>query len=181
MMRILILIHSLFLLFVVSCNFSNEVSEEVKSKMFDCAFRHHGSTNQDYIVIQVKNIGTGELKNICTTSNLLSGALWREKSSLKFSPNCKEQSKRYFEFSQDSALWNIGFNEYSSTELATIQSKFNVDSIVNQIKSGRLQSVNFGKNEKYFAHLMFNVGVVTTSGCFGTNVAIFNQSSCCRE
>ena len=177
-MKIVIL--GISLLFVVSCNVSNEVSEDVKSRMFDCAFRSPGSTNRDYIVIQVKNIGTGELKNICTTPNLLSGALWREKSSLKFSPNCKEQSKRYFEFSQDSALWNIGFNEYSSTELAIFQSKLNVDSIVNQIKTGRLRSVNFGKNIKYFAHLMFNVGVVTTSGCFGTSVAIFNQSSCCR-
>lgn len=169
------------LLFIISCNMSNEMSENVKSKMFDCAFRNPGSTSQDYIVIKVKNLRSNEIKDICTTPNLLSGALWHEKSTIKFSLNCKEKTKRYFEFSQDSALWNIDFYEYSSTELASFQRHLNVDSIVNLIKSGRLQSVNFGRNNRYFAHIMFNVGVVTTSGCFGTNVAIFNQTSCCRD
>ena len=160
---------------------SKDVSDVVKYKMFCCACGKAGSTSQDYVVVKVKNLKTGELKDLCTTPDMLSGAIWRETGKLSLGLNCKEHSKRYFEFSKDSALWNIGFNEYSLQKLTAFQKQLNTDSIVRQIKEGILQSVNFGKNERYFAHIMFNLGVVTTSGCFGTNVAYFNPSLPCEE
>lgn len=76
-------------------------------------------------------------------------------------------------------MLNIRFNDYSSQELTAFQKQLNVDSIIKQRKAGKLQSVNFGKNERYFAHIMFNLGVVTTTGFFGTSVSYFNGS--CEE
>jgi hypothetical protein len=151
---------------------TNGVSEAIKYKMFCCSCQKGGSTSQDYVVVKVKNIKTGELKDICVTLNLLEGAIWRETGQLR-GLNYKEHSQRYFEFSKDSALWNIGFNEYSVQKLTAFQKHLNTDSIVGQIKGGILKSVNFGENERYFAHIMFNSGVVTTSGCFGTSVSYF--------
>ncbi len=163
---------------LLSLGLSTDVNDEIKNRMFCCACRKSGSTSRDYVVVKVKNTKTGALKEICVTLNLLEGAMWRERS-LFGRINCEGNSKRYFEFSEDSALSNIGFNEYSTSKLSTFQKQLNIDSIVKQIKMGKLYSVNFGKNERYFAHVMFNNGVVTTSGCFGTSVFFFNDS--CEE
>ncbi|MCF8449708.1 MAG: hypothetical protein K9G49_07530 [Taibaiella sp.] len=170
---------AILLIFASFCP-TNEVTDAIKHKMFCCACEKGGSTSQDYVVVKVKNLKTGELKDICVTLNLLEAAIWRETGQLK-GLDCKEQFKRYFEFSKDSALWNIGYNEYSMQKLTTFQKHLNTDSIVGQIKAGKFQSVNFGKNERYFAHIMFNRGVVTTSGCFGTDVSYFNPALKCDD
>lgn len=166
---------------VSSFNLSNDVGDDVKYKMFCCACAKIESTSQDYIVLKVKNMNTGEVKDICTTPNLLSGALWRETGKMSVGLNCKEYPKRYFEFSKDNALWNIGFNDYSLEKLNTLRKHLNTDSIVKKVKKGNFHAVNVGKYEKYFAHIMFNLGVVTTSGCFGTSIRYFNPASLCER
>lgn len=157
-----------------------EVTEDVKNKMFCCACANAGSTSKDYVVVKVKSLRTGETKEMCLTLNMLSGALSRENGKPTFGIDCKNYPTRYFEFSKDSALWNIGFNEYSSKELVAFRNKLNPDSIVKKIKARELTSVYFRENERYFAHIMFNMGVVTTRGCFGTSVACFNPALPCE-
>jgi hypothetical protein len=174
-------VYVIFALLFLSCNPSNQVSEELKTKMFACAFRNPFSTSHDYVVFRVKNLKTGESKEICTTPNLLVGAIRREEEKLKLPYKPIWEAKRYFEFSDDSALWNVGFSDYSMKELALFQSQLNVDSVLDLIKVGGMQHINFGKNDKYFAHIMFNAGVLTTSGCFGKSVAIFDPTSSCGE
>ena len=169
----------LFIFAFSSFRLANDVSDGVKYKMFCCACGKAWSTYHDYVVVKVKNLKTGELKDLCTTPNMLSGAMWHETGKLRFGFDYKQHPTRYFEFSKDSALLNIRFNDYSSQELTAFQNQLNVDSIIKQIKAGKLRSVNFGKNERYFAHIMFNLGVVTTSGCFGTRVSYFNGN--CKE
>ena len=152
---------------------TNEVTDVIKYKMFCCACKKEGSTSDDYVVVKVKNLKTGKVKDICVTLNLLEGAVWYETGKF-IGLNCKEYQKRYFEFSKDSAFLNIGFDEYSLQKLNTLQKHLNTDSIVEQIKTGKLHSINFGENNRYFAHLMYNCGVITTAGCFGTFVSYFN-------
>ena len=174
MKQLIILFITLFLL--SSYTTSSEVSEATKYKMFCRACEHSASTSQDYVVIKVKNLKTGETKEICTTPNLISGALMREPGKIReIWLDCNKYPKRYFEFRNDSALWNISFNDYSAERLVAFSKKINIDSIVRLIKRGQDISVNFGRNEKYFAHLMFNRGIITTSGCFGTSVANFKE------
>lgn len=81
-----------------SFRLANDVSDGIKYKMFCCASGKAGSTSQDYVVVRVKNLKTGELKDLCTTPNMLSGAIWRETGKLRFGVDCKQHSTRYFEF-----------------------------------------------------------------------------------
>jgi hypothetical protein len=161
---------------------TTEVSEETKFRMFCSSLNKVSySVNNDFVVIRVKNVKTKEVKEICTAPNFISGALNRETGGLYIGFDCKKYPKRYFEFSNDSALWNIGFNEYSAEELIAYSRKINVDSFVQEIKSGNMKAMtnanifNDFKKRRYFAHLMFNRGVVTTSGCFGTTFSYFRK------
>ena len=69
---------TILLIFASFCP-TNEVTDAIKYKMFCCACQKGGSTSQNYVVVKVKNLKTGELKDICVTLNLLEGAIWREK------------------------------------------------------------------------------------------------------
>lgn len=164
------------LLFIIISSFTSttEVSEEVKFKMFCNSSRKlTRSVSHDFVVIRVKNANTKEIKEICITANLISGALHRETGNLYIGLDCNKYPERYFEFSKDSALWNIGFDEYSTKELVEYSKTINVDSIVLEVKKGAMTSIVFEKGEqrKYFAHLMFNQGVITTSHCLGTTLS----------
>ena len=151
-----------------------DVSEAVKQRMFCTACSKPMSTSHDYVVVKVKNLKTGEIKEVCTTTNLLEGALWRETGKLVFKVDCKMYPNRYFQFAQDSALWNIGFADYSTLELKAFARTVNIDSVVQQIRKGTMETADVEwKYMRYFAHLMFNRGVITTSGCFGTSVTWF--------
>lgn len=160
-----------------SYKLSTEVSQEVKFKMFCCALTKTYSTSKDYVVVKVKNLKTGEMKEICVTSNLLMGALRLEAGENPIQ-DYKKNTKLYFEFLKDSALSTIGFNEYAVQELKSFQMHLNIDSFVDQIKLGKIQSLEYDNNKKYFAHTLFNHGVVTTHGCYGTTVHFFNEA--CR-
>ncbi len=62
-----------------------------------------------YVVVNVKNLNTNEIKEICTYPDFLYGALQRENK--KHDDEILLQNKeRYFEFKDTAALNNIGFN-----------------------------------------------------------------------
>ena len=100
---------------------------------------------------------------------------------MSFELDCMKYSARYFEFKTDSALSDVGFSQYSLLKLKVLKNRLNTDSVVQRVKAGHLHSVNFAEDEKYFAHLMFNSGVVTTKGCFGTSVRYYSSVSRCKE
>jgi hypothetical protein len=165
-------------MFLTSFTKSNEVSEATKQKMFCKAFESMNSTSHDYTVIHVKNSKTGVSKDVCVTVNLICGALTREAHDgmLYLGVDCKKYHDRSFVFANDSALWNIGFNDYSEEELKEVAKKNNVDSMVQQIKTGRMRHISFNyADKKYIAHLLFDRGVIATSGCFGTTVRYFGS------
>ena len=149
-----------------------QIDNVTKHKMFCEALSNH-STAPNYVVITVKNIKTGAIKEICTESNFVSGAISYEPNASSFSSNCKDYPDRYFEFSQDSALWNIGFDLYSSMELIDYAKTIDLKDLVQQVKAGNLRSKTFTGDRKeqiMFAHLMFNNGVMMTSGCIAGNI-----------
>ncbi len=152
------------------------ISERTKYKMFRSGCARIGSTSQDYIVIKVKNVKTAIIKEICTTPQALAWAIFLETGGKKLSIDCKKNETRYFEFSQDIALSHIGFDDYSRAELLNLQENTNIDSIVRAIKRGSMTRVDYRRQQLlYFAHLMFDRGVITTTGCFGTDVAYFKR------
>ena len=165
--KIIVLTLTLGLVFLTT---KAQVSEQRKFKMF-CSALGNLSTAPNYIVVTVKNKNTGETKEVCTESNFLQGAMVRETGN--WTITCKNYETRYFEFSKDSALWNISFDLYTKNELDKFAKTINVDEIVRQVKSNKLTSKIFmgdRKEQIMFAHLMFNNGVMMTRGCIAGNI-----------
>jgi hypothetical protein len=149
-----------------------QVDEQTKSKMF-CLSLNNSSTAPNYVVVIVKNLNTGEKKEICTEVPLLIGAVNNETGKFSTSLDCMKFKNRYFEFSKISALENIGFNLYSKTELDSFAKTIDIADTVDSIKNGKLMSKTFigeKKEQIMFAQLMFNNGVMISRGCWAGNI-----------
>jgi len=158
----------LFLLFSLAA--SAQVDEHMKFKMF-CSALSNQSTAPNYVVVTVRNLNTGEIKEVCTEAPFINGAMGREIGD--WSIQCKDYKARYFELSKDSALSNISFNLYTQSELERFEKSIHVANIVEQVKSGKLNGKTFEGSKKeqvMFAHLMFNYGVMMTRGCIAGNI-----------
>ena len=156
------------------------ISEIQKFKMF-CAALENQSTAPNYVVVKVKNLNTGEVKEVCTEAPFVKGAIYRQTEKFSFQTDCDDYPNRYFEFSADSALWNISFDLYTISELEEYAKTIDVERTVQQIKDGKLQGKTFGidkqtwqetkREQIMFAHIMFNNGVMMTRGCVAGNVS----------
>ena len=155
------------------------ISEIQKFKMF-CAALENQSTAPNYVVVKVKNLNTGEVKEICTEAPFVEGAINRQTGKFSFQTDCDDYPNRYFEFSADSALWNISFDLYTISELEEYAKTIDVERTVQQVKEGKLQEKTFGidkeqtwqetkREQIMFAHIMFNNGVMMTRGCVAGN------------
>ena len=147
-----------------------QIPEKAKFKMF-CSALDNISTAPNYVVVTVKNLKTGEKKEICTEAPFIEGAIGQETGN--WGINCKNYRTRYFELAKDSALWNVSFDLYTKTEFDKFAKTLNVDLIVEQVKSGKLDSKIFmgdRKEQVMFAHLMFNNGIMMTRGCISGNI-----------
>jgi hypothetical protein len=150
-----------------------QVDNETKFLMF-CSALNNNSTEPNYIVITVKNINTGEKKEICTEAPFLQGAFFRQCGKYIKPIDYKYYRDRYFEFSNDSALWNISFDLYSSSEFEKYKFNINADEYVENAKKKDL-TIMFDpykesrKEQIMFAHIMFNNGIMMTRGCVAGN------------
>lgn len=150
----------------------SQIDDKTKYAMF-CSACDNSSTAPNYVVVTVKNLNTKEEKEICTEAPFLSGAVDREAGTFTWNLNCKKYKDRYFEFSNDSALWNISFDLYTKTDLDNSAKSINIQNIVEQVKSGNLTNKTFTGDRKeqiMFAHLMFNNGIMMTRGCIAGNL-----------
>jgi hypothetical protein len=157
---------------LIITNGNSQVNDKVKQSMF-CRAASNSSTAPNYVVIIVKDLHTGEVKEVCTEAPFVSGAIGRESGKPFSGDPCNKYPDRYFEFSNDSALWNIGFNAYTMAELDSFALTIDIQKIVNQVKSEDLSGKTFmttRKEQIMFAHLMFNNGVMMTRGCVAGNI-----------
>ena len=149
-----------------------QVDNQTRSKMF-CAALRNLSTAPNYVVVIVKNLNTGKTKEICTEAPFIDGAVSIETNVSK-SINCMKYKDRYFEFKNDSALWNIGIDLYDNVELDQYARTLNITKAVKQVRDGKLTEIGFPpsgrKQQRMFAHLMFNNGVMMTRGCIAGNI-----------
>ena len=166
-----VLAFSLTLTFLIhNLNLFAQPTESRKSEMF-CSAIANVSTAPNYVVVTVKNLKTGEKKEICTEAPFLEGAF--EMQYLNQTFNCKKHMDRYFEFSKNNALQNVGFYLYSKQDLFSYASRIQMADIIQKVKNGKLTNVAFEKNGKQqvmFAHLMFNNGVMVTRNCVAGNM-----------
>jgi hypothetical protein len=148
----------------------SQVDNQTKFKMF-CSALDNFSTAPNYVVVIVKNKKTGVTKEVCTEAPFIQGAMADETGA--WMSDCKNYKTRYFEFSNDRALWNISFDLYTKEDLDKYSKKINVAEIVKLVKDSKLTSKTFkgdSKEQIMFAHLMFNNGVMVTRGCVAGNI-----------
>lgn len=157
--------------------------EDIKFSNFKRAIKNN-STFGYFTVITVKNLNTGEVKELCAKGNFVSGALHRElnadydnkgeRSVLTYFKNSK---KRYFELRNKEALENVSFFTYSANELKYVEKKYNIDSIVSIIKTRQELSIRLDDDEmKALAHILFNKGYLTgENDCWGGSLQYVNK------
>ena len=143
------------------------------------------STFSYFTVVKVKNLNTGETKEICTKGNFVAGAIHRElnldydKIGLrKAFAFAKSRHDRYFEFKNKEALDNISFFEYKPDLLKSIQAKYDIKKAIEIIKKKKEFSISLSDDEmKAFAHLLFNYGYLTgENDCFGGTLQYVDRS-----
>jgi hypothetical protein len=136
------------------------------------------STFQFFLVAKIKDLNTGQIREICTQGNFLKGALHREYDinydsigTLKVYHLATDNHKRYFEFKNDSAIWNIcGVWPYSMDDLIKLERQIDFDSLAQQIKKDNKWSMKIfdDKTMLMYAHSLFNRGILTgENNCFG--------------
>ncbi len=144
------------------------------------------STIQYFLVVKVKNLNTGQVREYCSKGNFLKGAIHREYQLDYNSKGIEEaynlaitNKERYFEFKNDSAIWNIGgVWTYSMEELSLLENKINFDSLATQIgKSGKWsREISDDKTMIMYAHCLFNRGILTgENNCFGGTLMFINN------
>ncbi|WP_047450897.1 hypothetical protein [Alistipes sp. ZOR0009] len=183
MRTIIIYILVLFTVEVTSCG--NGIPNEVarKEKCSDTllynnyikAITNEG-TFQYFVVIKAKNKRTGEVREICTSGNFLSGALHEEcgidydsTGEAKIYSLLSKNREMYFEFTKESAMNNVGMNNYTTVEYETFENTHNIDSLVNIVKGGKWSmKMPDDKTMLLYAHSLFNRGILTGEyDCFG--------------
>lgn len=127
-----------------------------------------------YVVVNVKNLNTNEIKEICTYPDFLYGALRIENKKYDdetlleeikhYTEILLQNKERYFEFKDTAALNNIGFNSYSKNDLAEFKNRIKFDSLVKLIAKKEYPTIDFGEEHhkfNMFAHLLFNEDIMS--------------------
>ena len=136
----------------------------------------NSSTFSYFTVITVKDLNTGETKEICTKGNFVIGALHKDlnigydaQGQQKVLDFAKSKKDRYFELKNKEALDNISFFDYNPDLVKKIQSKYDFDKVIDIIKNEKAFSIRLSNDEmKAFAHVLFNKGYLTgENDCFG--------------
>jgi hypothetical protein len=162
------------IIFLLSCTSSSH-NKNAKFSNFLKAIKN-SSTFSYFTVVTVKNLNTGEVKQICTKGNFVSGALHMElnadydnKGERKVLRYAKKRKDRYFELSNKKALENISFFDYDETMLAEVKKEYDIDQLVATIENEHKLDIRLPDDEmRALAHILFNKGYLTgENNCFG--------------
>ena len=171
------------LIFLISCSF---VKKDELYLNYLASINNEGSTFQYYLVIKIKNLNTGEIREICTDANGLLGALHREqnvdydeKSRNSILSLAKNNKQRYFEFKNQEALNNLGVQYYSTSDLEKLEKKIDFDSLANQIIKSKKWSMRIsGKQMTMYAHALFNRKILTgENNCMGGTLHFVDRNN----
>jgi hypothetical protein len=177
----------LTLIGLLSCTHSGQkgitnIEDRFKHSLDSIIYNHYveavnnESTFQFYLVAKMKNLNTGQIREICTEGNFLDGALHTEfklgydSLSIKKIKNLLINTKtRYFEFKDTAALNNLGINKYSMVDLKNFEKSHNIDSLAQIVKEGKWRmAISNDTTMLLYAHSLFNRGILTgENNCFG--------------
>lgn len=159
---------------IISCE-KSKPKKEFKTELDSLKYNNYkklielGGTFNSFVVINVKDLNTNEVKEICTKNNFLIGALNLELKNKK-ADEVLLNKNRYFEFKDTIALKNIGFKSYNLTEFKKFENKKNIDSLFSRIQKKLPLSLSFKDDNEmiFYAHSLFNKGIMSGEySCFG--------------
>jgi hypothetical protein len=173
-----------YLLLALSCKHANTESKESETKInldsliynnYIRAVQNDG-TFQFFLVIKVKNLNNGEIREVCTKGDFLEGAIHHEYAIAYDSIGIIRAEKmqidnksRYFEFKDTAALKNLGIENYTMDELSNFEKTHKIDSLALALYTGNW-SMKMPKDKTMllYAHSLFNRGILTgENNCFG--------------
>lgn len=152
--------------------FNPNLSEVKKKRMADSAFANF-STAPSFVVIIATDRMTGKTKEICTEAPFVEGGLDRNKVRRIIRTNNIKSINRHYYFNTKAALENIGFHEYSYHDLILYGKKVEIRNIVKHLSESHIKQEYIfqgtRKEQLMFAHILFNHGILTTSGDIAGN------------
>ncbi|PWJ33500.1 hypothetical protein [Sediminitomix flava] len=152
-----------------------QASDEKKNELFSIAVQSE-STFSYFVVCKIRDLNTGNVKEICTTADFLKGAIHREfnldysDKSLSESRKLLLESNRFFEFKNVDALLNVRFYDYPTDKLDSVSMLYDLSNLSTEILKQDEWNVRTSSDEemKLLAHLLFNEGILTGEyDCFG--------------
>jgi len=159
---------------IISCE-KSKPKKEFKTELDSLKYINYkklielGGTFNSFVVINVKDLNTNEVKEICTKNNFLIGALNLELKNEK-ADEVLLNKNRYFEFKNPKALINIGFKSYNLNEFKKFEDERNIDSLFLRIQKKLPLSLNIKTDKEmiFYAHSLFNKGIMSGKySCFG--------------
>ncbi|KFF06675.1 hypothetical protein [Flavobacterium reichenbachii] len=175
----------LSVLFFIATSFAQKLTDE-KYLNYLASIENEGSTFQFFLVINIKNLNTGESREICTDANGLLGALHREYgldyedyNVAKIISIAKNNKTRHFEFRNPDALKNLGIEFYSPEDLLKVEKSIDFNILANQILKTKNWKKNLDNNEiTMYAHALFNRGILTgENNCSGGTLFYVNRNN----
>ena len=157
------------------CSDNRDIEDE-KYLNFLSAIENQSTFNY-FTVVTVKNLNSGEVKEICTKGNFVSSALHIEINAdydgvgeskvLKYASLRKD---RYFKMANKKALDNISFFDNPKEKLTDFEREYDFNKVVAIIQRDKKFSIRLSSSEKMkmFAQVLFNKGYMTgENDCFG--------------
>lgn len=142
-----------------------EITKEVKKtkskamnqrdEMF-CVAINHFSTAPFYVVINVKNLKTGQVKEVCTEAPSFLNAIDYQYTINNFEVACDKFPNQYIELSTKKALKNINYYLYTKEELEEYSKTIIIELIVQHVKEGKLHGRTFGYDYEEFSPYLAN-------------------------
>ena len=145
---------------IVSDSILNQMFKHASGKFMrgDTVFQIYYSY---YVVVEITNQNTKEIKEICVNYRFLEGAIDIDSTALV------QADKRKFKFYSDKALQNIDFYDYNLTEYKKCTDSVEVVDLLELWNSNPIEFLNLYKwdnCQKYVAHKLFKAGHLTGNG-----------------
>ena len=154
---------------------SGQTKLETEKYLNFMAAINNSSTIGYFTVVKIKNLNSGEVKEICTDGAFVDGALHLELNAGYDSVGSQKVRRhfkmkdRYFELKNEEALRNVGFENYDEKMLDTLRRQYNFKEIERRILKDRQYEIKLSdKKMAAFAHVLFNMGYMTGENkCWG--------------
>jgi hypothetical protein len=149
-------------------------SQENKNLLHANFVEAMNTTNNIFIIINVKDLNTNEIREICTTNNQLREAT-KVENSITFDEAfdlLQKNKSRYFEFENKEALKIFNANNFSKNDLLEFEREIKVDDIIKNInKNWNLDYDQTQEKTYLFGYSLSKKGLLIglSQECFGFN------------